>query len=127
MQGRRGEILIMRSERLQETRAIPYRAKRHGQPTLTLTHRETRENLPRENEWRSLETARHGRHSRGYAPIAVEGTRISPNQKLAAGGFQTNLGREYKLLALAEEETTNRRREETARRKSQPPADDIQF
>ncbi|MBI5019450.1 hypothetical protein HZB58_04225 [Candidatus Gottesmanbacteria bacterium] len=126
MQGRRGEILVTRSQRTQDTRAVAYRARRHGQPTLTLSHRETRENLPRENERRSLETALHGRHTRGYTPIP-EGTKVSHNQKLAAGGFQSNLGREYKLLALAEELEASQQREKAARRKSQPPADDIPF
>lgn len=126
MQGRRGEVLVTRSELLQETRAVPYRAKRHERPNLTLTHRETRENLPRENEKLSLTTARHGRHTRGYSPLPESAT-MSANLKLAAGGFQTNLGREYKLLALAEEAAATSQREESVRRKSRPPTDDIQF
>ena len=126
LQGRRGEVLVTRSELLQETRAVPYRAKRHERPNLTLSHRETRENLPRENEKLSLTTARHGRHTRGYSPLPERGT-MSANQKLAAGGFQSNLGREYKLLALAEDAAATRQREESARRKSRLPTDDIQF
>lgn len=126
LQGRRGEILVTRSERTQDSRAISYRARRHERPNLILSHQETRENLPRENERRSLDTARHGKHSRGYTPIPT-GTKVSPSEKLSAGGFQTNLGREYKLLALAEEQAAANLREETARRKSRPPADDIPF
>lgn len=126
VQKRRGEILVTRSENSQDTRAIPYRAKRHELPRVTLTHRETRENLPRENERRSLETARHGRHSREYTPIP-DGITLSPNQRLAAGGFQSNLGREYKLRALAEDQEAARLHDRTARRKSQPPSDDIPF
>ncbi len=126
MQPRRGEILVTRSEQSQDTRAIPYRARKHERPHRELTHDVVGALLPREHERRSLRTARHGKHSRGYVEGAARG-KMSAAQKLSGGGFQSNLGREYELLALMEERAEAFQKEEAARRKAQPPTDDIPF
>lgn len=126
MQTRRGEILIMRSEDVQETRAIPFRARTHERPARELVHTEVEARLPREYERRSVRTARHGRHSRGHIPPQTEG-KISPYRKLSLGGFQSNFGKEYELLALMEERAAAYQQEELARKQSEPPADDIPF
>lgn len=126
MQPRRGEILVVRSERTQETRAVSYRARRHERPNVALPHDDVAAGLPRENERRSLSTARHARHSRAHFPSPVQ-EKLTPNQKLAAGGFMTNLGREYKLLARREERAAMHKKSEKNRRKAQPATDDIQF
>lgn len=126
MQTRRGEILVTRSERSQDTRAIAYRARRHERPYRELGHDVVGALLPREHERRSLRTARHGKHSRGFIE-GNPGGKLSAAQKLSLGGFQSNLGREYELLALMEERAEAFRKEEAARRKTQPPTDDIPF
>ena len=126
MQTRRGEILVTRSENSQDTRAIPYRARKHERPHRELTHDVVGALLPHEHERRSLRSARHGRHSRGHIDGTSEG-KMSPSQKLSRGGFQSNLGREYELLARMEERTEAFQKEEAARRKTQLPTDDIPF
>ena len=126
MQPRRGEILVTRSERMQETRAVSYRARKHEQPQVALPHDDVEVRVPRENERRSLRTARRTRHSRANFPIPQH-ERPSPNRKLAAGGFMTNFGREYKLLALREDRVNAYKQKEAARRKAQPATDDIPF
>lgn len=126
MQPRRGEILVTRDGAMQETRAVRYRAKRHGEITLALPHDEVETHVPREHERRSLRTARHSRHSRAHFSSPQQ-ERPSPNEKLAAGGFATNLGRKFKLLAIVEERTKANQEAEAAKRKAQKPTDDIQF
>lgn len=126
MQPRRGEILVTRSQRRQETRAIPFRARKHERPNVALPHNVVAAGVPREHERRSLSTARHTRHSRAYFPSPAQ-EKPTPYQKLAAGGFITNLGREYKLLAQKEERAAASQQSEKTRRRAQPAADDIQF
>ncbi len=126
IQTRRGEILITRNEDTQETRAIPFRARRHERPKRELTHDVVNSLLPREHERRSLQTARHSRHSRGHVPTKQEG-QITPYRKLSNGGFQSNLGREYELLARMEERAEAYQKAEANRKKAQPATDDIQF
>lgn len=126
IQPRRGEIIVTRSELTQETSAIPYRARRHERPRYSMGHTEVAEHTPREHEKRSLQTARHDRHTRGHVRLKPQGA-ITPARKLSHGGFQSNLGQEYARLAETEEQTATRQREEKARRKAQPPTDDIVF
>lgn len=126
IQPRRGEIIVTRSELTQETRAIPFRARRHERPVYMLGHTEVAGLTPREHEKRSLHTARHDRHTRGHVRLKPQGA-ITPARKLSHGGFQSNLGQEYARLAETEEQAAIRQREEKARRKAQPPTDDVTF
>lgn len=126
IQPRRGEIIVTRSELTQETRAVPFRARRHERPQYALGHAEVAGLTPREHEKRSLHTARHDRHTRGHIRLTPQGT-LTAARKLSYGGFQSNLGQEYARLAQMEEEAAARKKEEKARRKSQPPSDNIIF
>jgi|GEM_PF-834766 hypothetical protein len=126
IQPRRGEILVTRSERTQETSALPFRARRHERPQHALTHTEVAERVPREHERRSLQTARHDRHTRGSIHLKPQGI-MTAARKLSYGGFQTNLGKEYVRLAEQEEQAAIKQREKQTRRKSQRPTDDIVF
>ncbi len=125
-QTRRGEILVTRSEASQDTRSIPYRAKKYELPNAALPHAAVESAIPRENERRSHRTARRTRHSRANFPIPQH-ERPSANRKLAAGGFMTNFGKEYELLALMEERAAAYQAQEKERRKGRPATDDIKF
>lgn len=126
MQPRLGEILVVRSERAQETRAVSYRAKIHELPKTALPHNNVAAMVPRENERRSLQTARHTRHSRAHFSSPAQ-EKPTPYYKLAAGGFMTNFGREYTLLSRMEDRAAAYQKKEEERRKSLPATDDIPF
>lgn len=128
-QPNRGEILVTRNESSQETRAIPYRARLHELPRVALSHANVQASLPRENEKRSLQTARRKHHTRAIWTVGHEqkdrGTQL---RKLAFGGWQSAaLGNEYKRKAAALEQLEKIKNAEKARLAQIPTQDNIIF
>lgn len=127
-QPRRGEILVTRSERTQETRAVSYRAHRHERPKTVLPIQEARMVVPVETERRSIQTAYHDKHTRAFWATGSEhidrGTHL---RKLALGGNlpETNRKLAHREAALARLEVMEQKRNE--RRRNEAPSDDIQF
>ncbi len=128
VQPRRGEILSTRLGSTQDTRAIPYRARRHEKPTIQMPYEQAAKKIPREAERRSLTTARHDRHTRAHWVITQEaknrGTKL---RQLAFGGNlpKTNerLARRATALERLEEMTARRR----AKIQAEQADDGVQF
>jgi len=127
-QPKRGEILVTRNESSQEIRAVAFRAAKHEQPRVTLPHNIVKTVVPREDEKRSIKTARRQRHARAFWTIGHEqkdrGTQL---RKLSLGGFQTNIGKQYKLREAALERLERMKNAESARLAQIIPQDDITF
>jgi len=125
LQPRRGEILVTRLESTQETRAIPYRARRHERPEQELTHGQAAASIPQEGERRSVKTARHDRHTRASWQLPEEhkdrGTKL---RQLAFGG---NLPKQNARLRHREAALERLDRMEASQRQQQKqaPADDV--
>jgi len=128
MQPRRGKILVTRDGTTQDTRAIPYHARNHEQPNVSLPHADVQALLPREKEQRSLKTALHQRNSGANWLVGHEqkdrGTQL---RKLGLGGFQSNIGKRYKLREAALKRLEEMTNAEKARLAQIPTQDDIIF
>lgn len=127
-QPNRGEILVTRNESSQDTRAISYRARIHERPRVALPHADVQTLLPRENEQRSLKTARRKHHTRAIWTVGHEhkdqGTQL---RKLEFGGFLTNIGVRYKQESAALEQLEKMNNAEKTRLAQIPTQDDIKF
>lgn len=128
MQPTRGEILVTRDGTTHDTRAVSFRAKIHELPRVALPLADVQALLPRENERRSLETAKHKCHTRASWVVGHEqkdrGTKL---KLLALGGFQTNIGEDYKRRKETLERLERMENSEKARRALEPIQDDITF
>jgi hypothetical protein len=126
MQSRRGEIIGTRSQRTQDTRALPYKAAHHEKPAVTLPYTQADNATPRESAARSMATAKHDRHTRVFTPGRQEHA-VLKARSLARGGLFTNLKDRYQRRSDAADRLERMKQNIANQRRSQPPTDDIKF
>lgn len=95
-QPRRGEILIVRDDNTQDTRALAYHPSQHPEPPSAIGYDGAEVAIPPEAERRSLRgTAMHERHTLAHWPGRRRATREERLRVLASGGAGTTIGDEW--------------------------------